>query len=152
MKQTSAYKDLLLLTLNETLSALEHLTFSYEKVLDLRSKEKWTETELESLEAFTSRFARMVDLLVHRLLRSIDRYELQEPGTLLDAANRAEAREFIPSVDWLRELKDTRNRIAHDYAGEDFRNIVVYCIHVMPEFTTCLDKVRRYVQKQVSSE
>ncbi len=151
MSRESPYKELLIQALGETVNAQEHLIFSYEKVLDFAAKEKWTETELESLEAFTSRFARMVDLLVHRLLRSIDRYELLEPGTLLDAANRAEAREFIPSVDWLRELKDTRNRIAHDYAGADFRNVVVYCIHVMPEFTTCLDKVRRYVHKQISS-
>ncbi len=73
MTRKSPYKDLLIQALGETANAQEHLIFSHEKVLDFAANEKWTEIELESLEAFTSRFARMVDLLIHRRLRSIDR-------------------------------------------------------------------------------
>lgn len=102
---------------------------------------------MEKVEAFTSRFARVVDLLINRVLRAIDRYELNEPGTLLDTANRAEARGLISGVDWLRELKDVRNRIAHDYAGLQLPDIFVYCHRVIPSLEESCGKVDDYIDQ-----
>jgi uncharacterized protein YutE (UPF0331/DUF86 family) len=150
MNQSSAYKGLLLQAQSETRTALDHLLYSFEKAQNLTKKEICSEEELETLEAFTSRFARVVDLLVHRLLRAIDRYELLEPGTLLDAANRAEARGWISSVDWLRELKDTRNRIAHDYAGEEFQSIVRYCAQTTPDLKNSVEIVSDYIDNVIA--
>ena len=102
----SVYAVFLQSARQELLDARKHLSFSIESVAAVSSGGEWSELELEKVEAFTSRFARVVDLLINRVLRAIDRYELNEPGTLLDTANRAEARGLISGVDWLRELKD----------------------------------------------
>lgn len=73
--------------------------------------------QLESVEVFCSRFARTVDLLVNQVLRGLDRAELQAQGTLIDVVNRAEKRGLVEHAETLREMKDLRNIIAHDYAG-----------------------------------
>lgn len=126
----SVYAEQLRVAREELLAAVRHLKFSRDSVAQFKNSgelAKWSPEALEKVEAFTSRFARVVDLLIHRVLRSIDYYELQEPGSLLDVANRAEARGLIVSVDWLRELKDARNRIAHDYTGEQLPDLLSYC-------------------------
>ncbi len=119
--------------------ALAHLRYSVESCgNDHDPVAGATEEQLERLEALTCRFARLIDIMSNRALRAIDRFEMCEPGTLLDVANRAEKRGLIESVDWLRELKDTRNRIAHDYAGERLPEILAYCRGELPRlFDSC---------------
>jgi hypothetical protein len=82
--------------LSELVQARRHLDYSFQQVAPLPDDLKGaTAPQLESVEAFCSRFARTVDLLVNKLLRSLDRVELKPEGTLLDVVNRAEKRGFI---------------------------------------------------------
>lgn len=143
----SVYAEYLQSARQELLDARKHLSFSMSSVASVADEGKWSEAELEKVEAFTSRFARVVDLLVNRVLRAIDRYELNEPGTLLDTANRAEARGLISGVDWLRELKDVRNRIAHDYAGLQLPDLFVYCQRVIPVLEQTCKRVDDYIDQ-----
>jgi hypothetical protein len=120
--------------------ALGHLTYSASACADLPHPQAApSEEALARIDAFTSRFARVVDLISKRVLRAMDQFEMYEAGTLLDVANRAEKRGIIESVDWLRELKDTRNRISHDYAGDRLPEILAYCPEELPRLlATCL--------------
>jgi uncharacterized protein YutE (UPF0331/DUF86 family) len=102
------------------------------------------EEVLARIEAFTSRFARVVDLMSKRVLRAMDQFEMYEAGTLLDVANRAEKRGVIESVDWLRELKDTRNRISHDYAGDRLPEILTYCREELPRLLATCKRIKEY--------
>ena len=104
--------------LRELAEARVHLDYSFDQVEHLRADQSPTESQLDSMEAFTSRFSRSVDLVTNKVLRSLDRVEMQHSGTLLDVVNRAEKRGFVESADQLREMKDVRNIIAHDYAGK----------------------------------
>ncbi len=106
-----------------------------------------SEEDLLKVEAFTSRFARVVDLITKRVLRALDHFELHDVGTLLDVANRAEKRGLIDSVDWLRELKDTRNRISHDYSGEHLPEILGYCREELPRLVAACDRTRAYANR-----
>lgn len=62
-----------------------------------------------------SRFSRTTDFLVNKVLRALDRYELEPEGTLLDTINRAEKRGLVASARLLREMKELRNEIVHEY-------------------------------------
>jgi hypothetical protein len=144
----SVYKAYLLEAKSEFTASLSHLEFSYHSVAELSERlDSLSESDLEKIEAFTSRFARVVDLLVHRVLRAIDRYEFNEPGTLIDVANRAESRELIQSVDWLRELKDVRNRIAHDYAGEQLIDLLKFCREAFLELSSACERTVAYIDQ-----
>ena len=69
--------------------ARRHLHYSFQQAAGLPDTlHGATEKQLESTEAFTGRFARAVDLLVNKVLRSLDRVELRAEGTLLDVVNR----------------------------------------------------------------
>jgi uncharacterized protein YutE (UPF0331/DUF86 family) len=73
-----------------------------------------------------------VDLLVNKVLRSLDRVELKPEGSLLDVINRAEKRGLVAQGVELREMKDVRNMIAHDYAGARAAEIFNYCREQKP--------------------
>lgn len=125
--------------------ALSHLLYSANACADLAPNESdHTEDALAQIEALTSRFARVVDLISKRVLRAIDQFEMYDAGTLLDVANRAEKRGMIDSVDWLRELKDTRNRISHDYAGDRLSEILAYCRQELPRLLATCKRIREY--------
>jgi len=102
------------------------------------------ETQLQIIEAFTSRFSRVVDLLINKCLRALDRFEMADSLTLLDVANRAAKRGLVPSSDWIRELKDTRNRIAHDYSGSEMKDILQFCMERTLPLINCCEQVSDY--------
>ena len=93
--------------------ARAHLDYSFQSVAGLPDDLNGADAAaLASVEAFSSRFARTVDLLVNKVLRSLDRVELKPEGGLLDVVNRAEKRGFVARAAELREMKDVRNIIA----------------------------------------
>ncbi len=135
MKQEHS-RALLLAALDDLAAALEGLD----------------EGRLESIEAFCSRFARTVDLVVNKVLRSLDRLELLPQGTLLDVVNRAEKRGFTTRAGELREMKDVRNIIAHDYAGAKMAEIFVYCREQKPVLDALCESLTTYAHTVCRTE
>ena len=88
---------------------------SYGQTAAIGQKESYTAEELDRLENLASRYARTADILVNKVLRSIDAVEFEDIGTVIDVMNRAEKREIIPSAGLLRTIKDLRNGIVHEY-------------------------------------
>jgi hypothetical protein len=115
-------------SLHDLRLARNHLNYSYNQTAALpQQMAEFSPDQLESVEAFTSRFARVVDLLVNKVLRAMDRLELLPQGSLLDVINRAEKRLLVESSVTLREMKEVRNIIAHDYTGEKTSELLLYC-------------------------
>ncbi len=128
--------------------ARRHLHYSFQQAAGLPDTlHGATEKQLESTEAFTGRFARAVDLLVNKVLRSLDRVEMKAEGTLLDVVNRAEKRGFVADAGALREMKDVRNMIAHDYAGAKAAEIFAYCRAQKPALDEICTRVEAYVRR-----
>ena len=144
MNRQSSEAAYLAESLAELERALGHLEYSAGGCPSTLGADGCSEDQLVEIEAFTSRFARVVDLLSKRVLRAIDQFEMHEPGTLLDVANRAEKRGLIGSVEWLRELKGTRNEISHDYAGSRLPELLVYCHEELPELIETCRRTIRY--------
>ncbi len=101
--------------------------------------------ERESCEALTSRFARLNDFLVQRVLRTLDQIELLDEGTPLDRLQRAEARGLIASADRWRELRLLRNAIAHDYLIESADRVLAEALVAAPELLDTARRILRYV-------
>lgn len=146
MKSDQA-RQFLQVALTELAQARVHLDYSFRQVADLPADLSGASpSTLESVEAFSTRFARIVDLFVNKVLRSLDRAELLPQGTLIDVVNRAEKRGFIARADDLREMKDIRNIIAHDYAGTKAAEIFAYCRDQKPVLDGACDKVADYAR------
>lgn len=99
------------------------------------------------LEALASRFGRSVDLIVNKLFRAIDRYELEEAGSLLDASNRAVKRGLIEQIDVIRDFKDLRNEIVHEYAVEDVPALYAEIYEAAPSLLQLHARTLEYVKQ-----
>lgn len=102
--------------------AADHLQYSIERCRDLLGQEAWSPEQLERVESFTSRFARLADLLTQRVFRLIDEIELIGGGSLLDRIYRAEKRGWVEAAQLIR-IRELRNLIAHEYATEKMPEI-----------------------------
>ena len=98
----------------------------------------------ESCEALTSRFARLSDLLVQRLFRTLDQVELADDGTILDRLARAEKRGIITSVEEWRELRELRNEIAQDYLIESSDRVLTEAYQRSPVLLDSVEKIAGY--------
>lgn len=146
MKQGLA-QQLLRAALDELALARAHLDYSAGKVANLPEDLAGASADqLECIEAFCTRFARTVDLLVNKVLRSLDRAELLDQGTLIDVVNRAEKRGFVEQAEVLREMKDVRNIMAHDYAGAKLPEIFAWCRQQKPVLDGICDRTAAHAR------
>jgi len=98
----------------------------------------------ESCEALTSRYARLCDLLVQRLFRTVDQVELVDEGTVLDRLNRAEKRGIIASAAEWRELRELRNSIVHDYLIESSDSVLNGALLQSPKLLDAVIQLETY--------
>lgn len=100
----------------------------------------------ESCEALTSRFARLCDLLVQRLFRTLDQVELADDGTILDRLTRAEKRGIISTAEEWRELRELRNEIAHDYLIESSDRVLTEAYQRSSKLLEAFERLDAYVR------
>jgi uncharacterized protein YutE (UPF0331/DUF86 family) len=84
----------------------------------------------------------VVDLLVNKALRALDRYELAGEGTLLDVLHRTEKRGLIDDAEVFRAMKEVRNIIAHDYSGTELKDLLVFCRERETVLNAACDRAR----------
>ena len=122
-------------------SASAHLQFSIERTRELiqRVMEAISPEELERLESLASRFARLADMLIQRVMRLVDEIELTPSGSVLDRIYRAEKRGWISRAEVLVRIRELRNLIAHEYAADKMAEIYEAVFMLSPE----LDKIAK---------
>ena len=99
------------------------LNISLQECHAIGIKENYSIDEFGKLETLTSRFSRSIDFLIRKMFRSIDDYELENQGTLIDVVNNADKRGLISSVEEVRVIKDIRNEIVHEYVEEGLLDV-----------------------------
>ena len=107
--------DILRENINVLNLSADWVRHSYEQTSTIEPKTGYTTEEFDKLENLTSRYARTTDMLVNKVLRSIDTVELEDIGTIIDIMNRAEKRGIVSSAELLHTIKDLRNNIVHEY-------------------------------------
>ena len=98
----------------------KHLEYSFNKSTKIGLRPDLSEPELETLESFSSRFARYSDLIVSRYFRFM--MLEKDPGysgSVIDTLNSAEKFGWITSAEAWRRIRELRNVAAHEYAEED---------------------------------
>ncbi len=137
--------------LRESLAALDRATGWLERSLtrcrSIDLDRALQPDEHDALEALTGRYARVSDMLVQKVYRAIDSVELEEGGSPLDVLNRAHKRELIASVDELREIREVRNEVAHEYALEDLTGLFADVLRLSPRLIALRDRVKEYCER-----
>lgn len=127
--------------------AAAHLRFSVDRTAQLLDRRDWQPQELERLESFASRFARLSDLLMQRVMRLIDDLELLDPGTLLDRIHRAEKRGWVDDRTALVRIRELRNLIAHEYAADKMAEIYAAVAALSPQLLAVVPRVIAYARE-----
>lgn len=144
-------KDDLLKLLSKELELLEDSTailkHSYRNCKKIGIQKSYVIEDLDQFEAFTSRFARMSDMLIQKVFRSLDRIELEDDGTIRDRINRAEKKGLIESADIFIQIRILRNDIAHEYHIETLKDIYRKVLEMTPYLLDCTGKIRIYCEK-----
>jgi len=143
------YQQLLreaLATLSESLRWLKR---SCSICVKIGIKEEYLEEEFDAFETFTGRFARTVDIILQKVLRSIDRVELEDQGTLLDVLNRAHKRGLIDSVDEIRLIRELRNDIVHEYASGKLTDLFADVMANVPKLLDMAERIEHYCREKL---
>lgn len=100
--------------------------------------------DLEKFESLTARFARFNDILLQKIFRLIDTIDLDDGGTVRDRINRAEKKGLIEDAQRFIEIRELRNRIAHEYQPEAMSIIFPETLQATPTLLDIAERVRRY--------
>ena len=117
---------------------------SFEKCSGIGVKSDFTYEELESFEALTSRFARLSDMIIQKILRLFDELDLEESGAVRDRINRAEKKGIIASADDFIQIRILRNEIAHEYKPEAFSDIFSQVMKLAPALLESVGGISAY--------
>ncbi|MBF0468820.1 MAG: hypothetical protein HQK61_08050 [Desulfamplus sp.] len=137
--------------IQELEKAADILVYSHNKCICVDLMDGLNQDILESFEALTSRFARLSDMLIQKVLRTIDMIELESSGTVRDRINRAEKKKLIDSADSLIEIRVLRNEIAHEYKSETVYVIFEKVLHLTPLLLKAVDLTIEYSSKLLQS-
>jgi uncharacterized protein YutE (UPF0331/DUF86 family) len=136
-------------TLNLSADWVRH---SYEQTAAIEPQEKYTVEEFDKLENLTSRYARTTDMLVNKVLRSIDTFEMEDIGTIIDIMNRAEKRGIVSSAGLLRTIKDLRNSIAHEYNLTEITGFFADVLKYTPVLLEIIQNTNVYCAKYLGEK
>ncbi len=144
--------DLLKEELKTIHDAAEIMVYSYENCKKIGIKEDYSLSEADHFEAFTSRFARLSDIVIQKFFRLIDKIELEDEGTVRDRINRAEKKGLIISADTFVQIRIVRNDIAHEYHIQALRDIYKKTLELTPYILDSVERIKEYCKKYYTSE
>ncbi len=145
---TDNYRQLLQEEITLVNDAVAALNLSYERCKPAMQKVDRSDEDLERLEALTSRFGRLSDILVQKVFRLIDIVEFENEGTVLDRINRAEKRGIIVSAENFKDMRLLRNRIAHEYLKEPLETVFANTFLLTPQLLHCCVTTKDYCKKR----
>jgi uncharacterized protein YutE (UPF0331/DUF86 family) len=145
--------DILRENINVLNLSADWVRYSYEQTSTIEVKTKYAIEEFDKLENLTSRYARTTDMLVNKVLRSIDTVESEDIGTIIDVMNRAEKRGIVSSAGLLHTIKDLRNNIVHEYKIAEitrfFADVQKYTPLLLETIKNVNDYCEKYLEKNV---
>ncbi len=131
--------------------AADHLARSLNRCKNFIFNEEFTEEHLVELKALASRFARVSDLLIQKIFKTIDVIEGTTPGTVRDRLLQAEKKSIIDNADDFMEIRKIRNRIAHEYGLDDLKDIFVFAFKNSTLLIDSIKTAKEYSQKFYSN-
>lgn len=114
-------------------NAKGHLEYSYRKVKAMPLANELTEEQIETLESFSSRFARFSDLIVSKYFRVLAlESDPAFRGSVIDLLNMAEKFGWVSDAKiWIR-VRELRNVAAHEYEIDDYKKLYAELIDLAP--------------------
>ena len=107
---------------------------------------------MEPYDALSSRFERFIEIALNKFFRSVEIHEFSKSSdSLRDRLFMMQKFGLISSVELWMEMRDFRNRIAHDYLPEQ---LAIIFNNIRDRFATemklCLEESAKFVNRKVA--
>lgn len=123
------------------------LDYSYQEVKDLSKPEHFSIEQFNQFANLCSRYARTIDFLVRKVFRCLDDVEFENQGTLIDVVNHAHKRGLFEDIESIRQIKDIRNEIVHEYLDEALQSVFSDVLKAAPELIAIGRNTLAHVEK-----
>jgi len=123
------------------------IDISYNECKIIGIKDKYSIEEFGKLETLCSRYSRGIDFLIRKIFRTLDEYEFENQGTLVDVVNNAHKRGLFENIDELRIMKDVRNSIVHEYIEDELTQIFEEVLEYTEKLIDIIQATLKYIEK-----
>ena len=128
---------------------LSWLQISFNECLEIGIKEIYSIEEFGKFETLCSRYSRSIDFLIRKIFRTLDEYEFENQGTLIDVVNNAHKRELFNDIDEVRIMKDIRNTIVHEYIEDELVDVFDEVLEYTEKLIEIIDNTSIYIKKSL---
>ena len=105
----------------------------------------------ESLDALTSKFARVSDIFTQKVLKSLVLLTREDAPTFVDRMNLCEKLGVISSSADLIEVRDLRNQIAHEYLSENLTEVDGDCLGLSEKLLSEIQVAHPVIERYLTS-
>jgi hypothetical protein len=123
------------------------IQLSFDECLKIGIKKEYTIEEFGKFETLCARYGRSIDFLIRKIFRTLDEYEFENQGTLIDVVNNAHKRGLFEDIDELRIMKDVRNTIAHEYIEDDLVEVFDEVLEYSEKLITIIQNTLNYIDR-----
>ena len=129
--------------------AMDSFEYSYRNCKEIGIKDDYTYEELDKFEAFTSRFARISDMITQKVLKGILFYLREDAKTFLDRLNLSAKIGIIDNARDLVDIRDLRNEIAHEYKINDIKKLFENTLLYSDNLRKAVHSVTNYIDQNI---
>jgi uncharacterized protein YutE (UPF0331/DUF86 family) len=126
---------------------LRWIEISFNECCNIGIKSDYTIDEFGRFETLCSRYSRGIDFLIRKIFRTIDEYEFENQGTLIDVVNNAHKRGLFEEIDELRVMKDIRNTIVHEYIEDALLDVFEEVLEYTEKLILIINNTLNYIDK-----
>ena len=126
---------------------LAWIDISYSECKKIGIKNNYAIEEFGKFETLCSRYSRGIDFLIRKIFRTIDEFEFENQGTLVDTVNHAHKRGLFENIDDLRVMKDIRNTIVHEYIEDDLVDVFDEVLEYTFKLIEIVNNTLSYIKK-----
>ncbi|MFM8706580.1 MAG: nucleotidyltransferase substrate binding protein [Planctomycetia bacterium] len=139
MATPSPLHDLLAAAFDKVSKATTLYLHSARKVMPFDPERPYSADELEPYDALVTRFERTIEVFL-KFFRTVELFETAESGsTVRDCLGLMAKLGIIEDVEQWMEMREVRNRIAHDYVPDRIKGIYdLLTTAYQPEITRAL--------------
>jgi len=140
-------KEKLLLDKKLVEKQLFWIEISYNECTKIGIKTEYNVEEFGKFETLCSRYSRGIDFLIRKIFRTLDEYEFENQGTLIDVVNHAHKRGLVEDIDELRVMKDVRNNIVHEYIEDELTDIFEEVLEYTSKLIHMIQNTLAYMER-----
>ena len=123
------------------------INISYDECSKIGVKTSYTIDEFGRFETLCSRYSRGIDFLIRKIFRTLDEYEFENQGTLIDVVNNAHKRGLFEDIEKLRIMKDIRNTIVHEYIEDELTEVFEEVLEYTKFLINIINTTLNYMDK-----